>query len=121
MSVHRVPRSVITSHAPQAARGAFLFNEEHRVVFAGGIVQGGDQILLLIGYPFVRAAVLVDHNARQGAPSSPLAVSALLFGLWRLAFKLSAFSPLIRPCLDLVCGSLKRPSLRKSFYSACQK
>ena len=56
-------------------------DEEHRVVFAGGLVRGEDPVPLLLDHPFVGAALPVDHRARQGAARPPFPMNATLIGL----------------------------------------
>ena len=56
--------------------GVFLVDEEHRVMLAGGVVHGDDEVPLLSGDPLMAAAVLVEDHAGQGGPLSSLAVDA---------------------------------------------
>ena len=58
----------------EAAPCAFLVHEEHRVMLAGGVIHGDDEIPLLPRHPLVPAAVLVEHHAGPGSPLPPLAV-----------------------------------------------
>ena len=77
-----------------AARRAFRFDEEHRVVFAGGLVQGEDPVPLQLAHPFVGAALLVDHPARQGAVLPPFPMNATRVGLGHpLGFLPTLFDP----------------------------
>ena len=49
---------------PEGARGAFLVHQKGRVDLAGGIVQGDDQVELLLErrQPAVARAVLMQHH-----------------------------------------------------------
>ena len=58
----------------QTAGRAFLGNKEHRVVFVGRVVHRDDQVPVLTRDPFVRAAVLVDHQPRPGRALTAFAV-----------------------------------------------
>ena len=63
----------LVMHALEAAGGSFLFDEKRRVVFAGGIIHGVNQVPCLPSDPFVGVSILMDHHAWQGGLSSPLA------------------------------------------------
>ena len=67
--------------APQSARGTFLGNEEHGVMLVGRLVHRHDQVPFLPRRPFVRAAVLMDHQPRKRRSLTPLAVRPARLGL----------------------------------------
>ena len=78
-------------HALEAAGGFFFFDEEHQVVFAGGIIHGVNQAPCLPSDPFVGASILMDYRAWQGGLSSPLALAVLRSNLLKGASKNSSF------------------------------
>jgi hypothetical protein len=51
-------------NASEAAGSAFFFNKKHLIVLIGGIVHRNNQIPFLIRYPFMRAAILMNHHPR---------------------------------------------------------
>ena len=59
----------------KAAGRAFLFDEGHGVMLVGGIVHRHDQIPYLAHDPFVGAAVLMHHHAREGSGLAAFAVA----------------------------------------------
>ena len=61
---------------PEAALGAFLVDEEHRVMLIGRVVHGEDEIPLLSGDPLVGASVLMEHQAGPGSSLPSLPVDA---------------------------------------------
>ena len=62
-------------HALEAAGGSFFFDEERRVVFAGGIIYGVNQAPCLPSDPFVGVSILMDYYAWQGGSFTTLSVS----------------------------------------------
>ena len=63
-------------HALEAAGGSFLFDEERRVVFAGGIIHGVSQVSCLPSDPFVGVSILMDYYAWQSGLFTTLSVRA---------------------------------------------
>ena len=82
------------AHPAKAARRAFLLDEEHAGVLAGGIVHRHDQVPEVAGHPFMRAAVLVDHHPRHRRTFPALAVGATM-GQFR--HRPSRLQPVLHP------------------------
>ena len=62
--------------ALEARRGAFLLDEEHRVVLRRRIVQGDDEVPILAGHPLVGRTVLMQHHPRKWRSLAATAVFA---------------------------------------------
>ena len=65
----------LVMHALEAAGGSFLFDEERRVVFAGGIIHGVNQVPCLPSDPFVGVSILLKL-LRLLSSLSPVALVA---------------------------------------------
>ena len=104
----------------EAAPGTFLVDEEHRVMLAGGVVHGDDEVPSLPRHPFVPAAVLVEHHAGPGSPLPSLAMDA---ASWRLLYQpglleagldpgVAAGSPgALVPGVEMPCAPARMPSV----------
>ena len=64
------------AHALEARCGAFLCDEEHRVVLRRRIVEGDDEVPVLAGHPLMGRAVLVQHHPFKGRALAAPAVLA---------------------------------------------
>ena len=49
------------AHCLEAGSGAFFLHEEYRVVLRGGVVEGDDQIPVVVGQPCMAGTILVEH------------------------------------------------------------
>ena len=81
VGIERAEQAVLADDLAQrreAAHGAFLLDEEHRVDRAVGVIHGHDQVELRVeaGKPAVPRAVLMQHHPDQGAPRPLLAMGA---------------------------------------------
>ena len=89
------------THTTKAARYAFLFDEEHAVVFFCGIVHRHNQVPEMAGDPFMRAAVLMQEHSRHRRTFPTLAVCATLR---QLGNHPSGLQPVLYPCVASMQG-----------------
>jgi hypothetical protein len=79
IGVERAKQALLADHLQErleARHRAFLGHEERRVDLARGVVQGDNQIPLLVRHPIMPRAVLVQHHPRQRLALALLAVRA---------------------------------------------
>lgn len=99
IGIERAEKPLTLEHLldPEHAReGAFLVDENHGVVLAGGIVHGYDEIPVIPGHPEMGAGILVEHHAGHGAALPALSMPSLALGL---CDKPSALEAVFNPCV----------------------
>lgn len=93
-------------------------HKEQRVMFTGGVVEGGNQVSLLTHGPFMRAAALVDHHSRpgrMGPVGDPLAHPARRGRIWP---QYKAERSFAYPNNNAASACVSRPPRKPSYASS---
>lgn len=89
------PLAAIASCTPRKLKAVpSSSTNQHRVMLAGGIVHGHDQVPVAARHPPMAAAVLVQHHARQGRA---LAALAMLAAARRTGHQTGRLQPVLDP------------------------